>query len=179
MIKVTLRERNYTGTACGLDFVASVAMTDLPRDHFLLRRMEALFPGVQFEDMSRVKESIKADAGSTTLQDAANRAAADKVAEAEAARQAKIRATMTASAAKEVADDKDKDEDEDGDGDEDTSSNTTDLKPPLGPGSSVIVDYKGVLRTGEVVKVVGDKLHVKLDDDDAAYRVINTDKVVE
>jgi len=78
---------------------------------------------------------------------------------------------MAAAAAKEAVKD-----DED---DEDTSSNTTDLKPPLGPGSSVIVDYKGVLRTGEVVKVVGDKLHVKLDDDDAAYRVINTDKVVE
>jgi len=171
VIKVTLRERNYTGAACGLDFVASVAMTDLPRDHFFLRRLEALFPGVQFEDTSRVNESVKADAGNTALQDAANRAAADKVAEAEAARQAKVRAAMAAAAAKEAVKD-----DED---DEDTSSNTTDLKPPLGPGSSVIVDYKGVLRTGEVVKVVGDKLHVKLDDDDAAYRVINTDKVVE
>lgn len=169
MIKVTLKERNYTGVACGLDFEASVATTDLPREHFVFRRLEALFPGVKIEEMD-AEEPTKGDDKTQAEKDAEARAMADMAAKAEEERQARVKAEMAALAAKEASEMGD---DEDEDEDDGISS-----EPPLGPGSSVVVDYKGEVRTGEIVKVLEGKYHVKLDDDEANYRVIEADKIV-
>jgi len=172
VIRVTLKERNYTGVACGLDFTASVAETDLPRDHFMFRRLEALFPGVKIEEMD-AEEPTKGDDKTDAEKDAEARAMADMAAKAEAERQAKVKAEMAAQAAKEAAELGDDEDEDDEDEDDGIAS-----EPPLGPGSSVVVDYKGEVRTGEIVKALEGKFHVKLDDDDANYRVIDADKIV-
>lgn len=173
MLHIVIGMINYTGVACGIAFEKSVGQNipeDWDRSHVQVKRLLALFPGTTAEDVSgekkdgtvgQDKEKVKADLEAALKIDEAARALDEEAVkhfpQPGTEEKTEEKTEETTEQAPEAGDDN---------------------AVSLAAGDSVMAEYKGDSIPGEVVKVLDSGVvRVKLEGDNANYRVFDDDKL--
>ena len=180
MLRIVIGLQNYNGVACGVNFEKSIGQ-NIPEDwtveHVQVKRLLALFPGTTVEDVAKGTpvgaddEKVKADLEAARKADHAAKAAAESelTPQPETVETAEevLEAELVEKEAEEVAEEV-----------EELEEPEDEEKKPLESGDTVLAHYKGEFRKGKVVKVLeSGVVRVKIDGDDANYRVLDDDKV--